>query len=703
MFYIGIFITYFLSLFYLEGVFAVVHYGDIEPAFLYSALMMTFYAGVLTVLSGIGKKGVRKAVSFVLSSACVLFYIVNHIYLYVFKMYLSAFSVMTGTGGILTYYREIIVAVKANILYLLLYLVPVIFMVIFWVLFDRSGKCVPRLNVLNDWGAKVYVLVITFAVFFASVRCIGVMGHEMYSPYELYHYAEVPEMSVRNLGLMTTSRLDLKHLIFGNEEKTESADEAEPEYIIVTKAEAETPVASETGPHTSLSGSEKTEENVANEDENEAEGDETEPSEEEETPEPVVIDNSPNVLDIDFDSLIAEADNVDLKKMHEFFRDNHVTNKNKYTGMFKDYNFIMLTAEGFSQYAIDKDLTPTLYKLTHEGFVFDNFYTPLWGTSTTDGEYVACTGLIPKAGVWSFYRTAEKPNAMPFAFGNQFKALGYSTRAYHDHTYDYYRRDITHPNMGYDYKGVGNGLEMTPTWPESDLEMMEKTVPEYVIDEPFHTYYMTVSGHLYYTFEGNYMAYKNQDLVADLPYDTNSRAYIAANIELDRALESLIKQLSDAGVLDHTVIALSADHYPYGLDKTSIDNLAGHTVEENFELYREVFILWNSAMEEPVHVDKAACSMDIVPTINNLFGLPYDSRLFMGQDLLSDEQTGFVVFANRSFITDKVRYNSITKKAELLTDEPLPDDYIKNTCKKVSDMFAYSAKIIEKDYYKFFK
>ena len=34
--------------------------------------------------------------------------------------------------------------------------------------------------------------------------------------------------------------------------------------------------------------------------------------------------------------------------------------------------------------------------------VFDNFYTPLWGVSTSDGEYVTTTGLIPKSGVWSY-------------------------------------------------------------------------------------------------------------------------------------------------------------------------------------------------------------------------------------------------------------------------------------------------------------
>ena len=62
MFYIGMFLTYFLSIFFLEGVFAFVHYGQVEPVLLYSMLMTVFYAGVLTVLSSIGPKAVRKTV-----------------------------------------------------------------------------------------------------------------------------------------------------------------------------------------------------------------------------------------------------------------------------------------------------------------------------------------------------------------------------------------------------------------------------------------------------------------------------------------------------------------------------------------------------------------------------------------------------------------------------------------------------------------
>lgn len=48
-------------------------------------------------------------------------------------------------------------------------------------------------------------------------------------------------------------------------------------------------------------------------------------------------------------------------------------------------------------------------------------------------------GMIPVTGTWSMTESAT--NWLPFSFGNQFRAMGYTTRAYHDHTYTYYSRD----------------------------------------------------------------------------------------------------------------------------------------------------------------------------------------------------------------------------------------------------------------------
>ncbi|MBR5782802.1 MAG: sulfatase-like hydrolase/transferase [Clostridia bacterium] len=430
-----------------------------------------------------------------------------------------------------------------------------------------------------------------------------------------------------------------------------------------------------------------------------------------ETPEPEEIKYADNVMSIDFEALAATETDQNLKELHEYFALQQPTQQNEYTGMFEGYNLIQITAEGFSPYAIDKELTPTLYKMQTEGFNFTQFYTPIWEVSTFDGEYAATTGLVPKSGVWSYYLAGQQDMLLPFTMPQQFLHSGTQTvRAYHNHSYSYYHRDVSHPNLGYIYKGIGNGLETEvngKVWPESDLEMIEATVEDYLGGEqPFMTYYMTVSGHMEYNFDGNSMAYKNRDLVSHLPYSEAVRAYYACNIEFDKAMEKLLSALETAGVADKTVIVITPDHYPYGLEDSSAENpymyfdeVAGHSVETNFELYKSSLIIYCPSME-PITVDKVCGTSDIIPTLNNLFGFEYDSRLLMGKDILSDAQP-LVLFLNRSWITDKGRYNAETKEFELFAGQTVENEqeYVENIKRIVSNKFKVSAQMLENNYY----
>ena len=403
-------------------------------------------------------------------------------------------------------------------------------------------------------------------------------------------------------------------------------------------------------------------------------------------------------LDIDFEALKErDADVPELVDMHDYFSKVKPTAKNEWTGRFQGKNLIWIVAEAFSGQMLDPERTPTLWKLSHEGIICDNFYTPLWGVSTSDGEYVTTTGLIPKPGVWSYSESSD--NDMPFGFGNQFQKLGYRTLAYHDYLYTYYDRNLSHPNMGYDYYAVGHGLEISDTWPESDLEMMEASIPRYIDEEQFLTYYMTVSGHLDYGFSTNDMAAKNKAVVEDLPYSGEAQAYLATQVELDRALAYLIEELEKAGKLEDTVIVLSGDHYPYGLSQDAFDELAGHEVDQTFELYKSQLILWCADMEEPVEVDKFCSSLDIMPTLANLFGLPYDSRLVMGRDILSDSP-GLVMFSNYSFLTDLGAYDAVTDTFTPWEGVEAPEDYAAQVLEQVQGKFDFSRLILEEDYYR---
>ena len=173
-----------------------------------------------------------------------------------------------------------------------------------------------------------------------------------------------------------------------------------------------------------------------------------------------------------------------IKTIHQYYASEQPTNKNEYTGLCEGFNLVVITAESFSPWAVDENLTPTLYKLVHNGFVFENFYTPKWQNNTTDSEYIVCTGILPDTkGAKSFAKSAE--NTLPLGLPPIFKALGYTARAYHNHDTQYYDRDKTHPNLGYEYYAVDNGLEITKQSHESDLEMMEAAIPMFINDEHF--------------------------------------------------------------------------------------------------------------------------------------------------------------------------------------------------------------------------
>lgn len=581
------------------------------------------------------------------------------IYFKIFKMFYTVFSARNG-AQVFEFINDILVALGGNIVWILLFFVPFVL----FLFLRRKGQGRNRVYKIT-WTERGLLLGFSLALFGLSILSLQMGDKEINSPYNLYYQNSYPVASVNRLGLVTTMRLDLQRTLVGFEPELASPPIEDDSQLEVSKPEENEEIIETPGG---------------------------------EAQEPVVVFED-QIMGINFDEIISNTADEELNKIHTYFSQRIPTKTNEMTGKYKGYNLIILTAEAYSSYAIDQEVTPTLYKMSEEGVKFTNFYNPLWGVSTSDGEYVANTGLIPKSGVWSMYKSGAIE--MPFAMGNQLERLGYSTRAYHNHTFDYYNRDISHPNLGYEYKGLGNGLDVRPTWPESDIEMMELTIPEFKEDVPFHTYYMTVSGHMRYTWSGNFIASKNKDLVQGLPYTESGKAYMATQIELDKALEYLLDELENAGVLDNTLIAMSADHYPYGLENAEISDIIGHEVEENFELYQSSFILYNSKME-PMTVDRPVSSLDIIPTISNMMGVEFDSRLMMGIDMFSDKDP-LVIFNNRSFITDKGKYNAQAKTFTLDEGVTMSDEeketYRKSISNEIDREFYYSARILETDYY----
>lgn len=554
---------------------------------------------------------------------------------------ISIYSMFHGTGQVLQFLSSILEVMKSNWYVLLFQIAPIAI----FILLDLN-----HLFSFHKSSLKKKAFLLLSVIFIHSGMLLSIYFLDdgtIYSNKRLYFDTHAPLLTAKNLGVLTLMRLDVSRSVFGFNEK-----EYEVEFGAV----------------------EKSDEEVINAEE--------------------VYENQ--VLEIDFDSLIQNEADEEIKKMHEYFKNQTPSKKNEYTGMFKDKNLIVFVAEALSDIAIDPVLTPNLYKLYEEGFQFTNFYTPLFPVSTADGEYITDTSLLPKEGVWSLARLDG--NYMPYSYANVFENLGYTSQSYHNNTATYYKRNSYLATMGYDsFKACGAGLDINcKIWPQSDLEMMEKSVDDYIKDDKFLAYYMTVSGHLEYTRIGNMMVSRNWNQVKDLSYSNKAKSYLACNIELDKAIGYLLKRLEEEGRLEDTVIAISGDHYPYGLTLDEVNELSDYVRDENFEIHHMPFLLWNSEMES-VKVEKVASSLDVLPTILNLFGVEFDSRLLMGRDILSDAD-GLVIFSNRSFITEKGKYNALTGVMD--TNEQVSEEYINQMNAIIYNKFKYSRLVLEKDYYR---
>lgn len=403
-----------------------------------------------------------------------------------------------------------------------------------------------------------------------------------------------------------------------------------------------------------------------------------------------------NNLEIDFDSLIEKETDSEVKKMHEYFKNETGTLKNEYTSYFKGKNLILFMAESFNEIGVSEEYTPTLYKLVHGGFSFNNFYTPTI-LSTIGGEFQELTGLVASSSALAPWKSGT--NSFPMGIATMFQEMGYKTYAYHDHSVYFQNRYVYLERLGFNnFKGCNNGLETLincNVWPESDIEMIKATVNDYVdSEEPFMVYYATVSGHGGYSFSGNWVARKNKDLVSDLDVSESAKAYVATQIELDRALEELIRVLEEKGVLEDTVIALVGDHYPYFLSLDEVNELSTFERDSVVGVNKSNFILWNSEMDL-VSIDKTGSQIDVLPTIYNLFGVNYDSRLIIGKDILSTTD-GLAIFDDRSWVTDKGVYYAKSKKFVGSATE----EYVNYINKIVDNRIAMSKNIIKYDYYK---
>lgn len=628
------------ALLYWEGLLHKAVFGSFEAERLYAVGFSVSIGLMLTLAVSFLKKG-RFAVNVLLSLVLAVFYGSQLVYRFIFGTLYSVAMAAQGGEAMTSFWRELLSTMGEKWLWLACLFVP---LAALWMMKGLLREPV-------DARVRLVLLALVLAVFGTTRYAIASGGDGMFSDESYYTSGEIAtDQTARRFGLLTTLRLEL------------TRNQREPE-----QAEYYIPAA-------------------------------TEP----ETAEETQKEYGANILEIDWDALNAGTEDEKLLAINSYCAQLAGTKKNDYTGMLSGYNLVVMCAESFDTGAIQPEITPNLYRLSREGILFENYYNSFPNT-TTDGEYALLQGLYPDTGrskaVSSLY--ASRDSYLPFTLGNAFRQQrGIECWGYHNYDGGYYGRNESHPNMGYTMRFSGDGMSFTTTWPASDLEMMEQSVDDYIGQEQFHAYYMTFSGHYKYDTKTNALAKRNFEAVKDLPYDNTTKAYLSCNIELDKAVGYLMERLEQAGVADRTAIVIAGDHFPYGLSDQQYASLVGQDLD-GLSKFKSSLIFWVGGLEEPIVVEDYCCNVDILPTILNLWGLDYDSRMLAGTDVFSDG-AHVAVLMDKSWLTDKVWFQAGSGKITYLVEESeLPEGYVDGINRLVATRFSISADILNTAYYNY--
>lgn len=341
---------------------------------------------------------------------------------------------------------------------------------------------------------------------------------------------------------------------------------------------------------------------------------------------------------------------------------------NDYTGLIEGKNVIFVLAESFDKMAIHPKITPVLTQLFERGMVFDRYYAPHYYRNTADTEFMLHTGFYPSRQVglsMESFIDNTFTQTLPRLLRND-----YRTYAYHNYTdYFYPRTEFLGETIGFDVyqDALDLGLmDEAPNvggpheWP-SDLELFESSVDDYINDNQFFTYYLTVSGHMDYD-RSHPIVQKNIDQVAQrlnqddpLLDDAELMAYYAAQMELEAMISAILSTLHETGRIDDTVLVLASDHYPYGLSEDSFETAGAPLDERGLDIHNVPFVIYHPDIQHQ-HNEDVFSSVDVTPTLANLLGLTYDTTSFIGHDVFA-ESKNVVRFQNSSILSDDYYYD----------------------------------------------
>lgn len=398
---------------------------------------------------------------------------------------------------------------------------------------------------------------------------------------------------------------------------------------------------------------------------------------------------------------INEGEKVkEYKTLNNYYLSQEITDRNDLTGFFRNKNLIMISMASINEMAINEKYFPNIYKLYKEGWSWENSYTNLTPCSGIDSEISSLSSVytVGNACTGVKYQGRTYPNSLFHLFSD----TEYSTSSYHNYSEQFYNRAQVHNNLGSkNYYGVQKlGIPYSNVYNEwaNDTTLMEKVLKNIKSEDKFMTVISTSSTNFPYDVSSEigdrYLEEFNTGNI-----EMSIKRYYSKIKELDEAIGILIDGLSEQGKLDNTVIILYSSGYPYGLSKDTVNKYLEYDVNIENNIAKTPFIIYNTEMQGQVYKEYTS-TINIVPTVANLFGLSYDPRLYAGKDILDSSYENRVVFSDGSWKDSKGYYDAITGKMNYLDlNNAYSQEELKEINKNIKYRITMSSLAIRTDYF----
>ena len=377
-----------------------------------------------------------------------------------------------------------------------------------------------------------------------------------------------------------------------------------------------------------------------------------------------------------------------------FFAERPAHEDNDMTGLLAGKNLILVQLESVDDFVLNEENTPTLARLQREGINFAEFYTPQYSNGYTfNTEFAAQTGIYPYASGNVAYSLSR--SAFPYAVGNLLTDAGYTTGSFHKSEAKFYNRGAMHQAFGYAqyHSALDYADDELQAGDDRFLIDCDALYDQMVATEPFADFLITYSGHLGYDEIDALTTYA---LDAFPGYKDDSRPYeingLFAKARLtDEMFSLLLERLDEDGLLDNTVLCVYDDHYAYGLtDRTVLETYSDAAGGRLLE--RTPCFIWYKGCT-PQTVTKTLQTVDLLPTLANLFGLPVPDT--MGRDAFDPSYEGYAIFPDGGWLTDQ----AYAENGKIIWNDGMTEE-------EVAQMHAFARRfqqvndaILDTDYY----